>query len=272
MKIYSNFIEKERWERAFQDLSHLDFSLFYDYPNIDQTMRSSINIFVACEPNEYFGHHDWVVKNNDYFSFILTWSDKILNKCDNAMFCPYGESWMQDKLFEYEPIDKEFKISFLRGDKKKLYGHDLRFEIFDRQDEIKNPIQFWDKLGNPNDWKDWSESKIKTFKPYQYSVCIENTSHRGYFTEKITDCILQKTVPIYFGCSNIHEFYNPLGIIQVRNVDDMITAINRLEKYDYDAHFKDAVDENFKRALEYKDYVANIKSKIVEVFKLNHIL
>ena len=41
-------------------------------------------------------------------------------------------------------FDKEFKVSFLRGNLLKLTGHYQRFELFDRQNEIKTPIQFWD--------------------------------------------------------------------------------------------------------------------------------
>lgn len=272
MKIFSNFIEKERWEKSLSILSHLDFSLFYDYIPIDHTMRSKINIFIACEPNEYFAHHDWICKNNDYFDFILTWSDAVLNRCENAIFLPYGESWLQDNPYEYESIEKEFKISFLRGDKLKLYGHSLRHELFNRQDEIKNPIQFWDKLGDPNDWKSWRDSKIQTFKPYQYSVCIENTSHQGYFTEKITDCILNKTIPIYWGCSNIGDFYNEDGILIVQNIDDLISTVNALGERDYLKYYSNAVEENYLKALEYKDYVGNVKKKIVEIFTLNNLL
>ncbi len=271
MKIFSNFIETERWEKSFKDLAHLDFSLFYDYPSVSPSTRSKINIFIACEPNEYFNNHNWVIRNAEYFDFILTWSDKILNNCENAIFCPYGESWLQDQPYEYIPTNKEFKTSFLRGDKLKLHGHTLRHELFNRQNEIKTPIQFWENLGDSNNWESWRDSKIQTFKPYKFSICIENTSHQGYFTEKITDCILNKTIPIYWGCSNISDFYNQEGMITFQNIDELIGILNVLRDEDYEFYLS-AAERNYEIALGYKDYVSNVKKKIIEVFKFNKLL
>lgn len=274
MHIYSNYIETERWQRAFRDMSHLDFTLFYEHrPTQEEIQLSPINIFIACEPNEYFGNHDFAIQNQHAFSFILTWSTKVLNNTSNAIFVPYGESWWQDGSFECEPVDKEFKVSFLRGGLLKLIGHSYRFEVYDRQAEIKTPIQFWDKLGQKgiDSFEVWRQSKIDSFRPYQYSVCIENTSHENYFTEKITDCILNKTIPIYYGCSNIGDFYNPRGILQVRNADEIVKVINSLDS-SYYSSLIDVVEENYQKAFEYKDYVGNVKKQIVEIFKFNNLL
>lgn len=274
MYIFSNYIETERWEKSFQDLSHLNFTLFYDYrPTQEQIQLSPINIFIACEPNEYFGNHDFAIQNQQAFSFILTWSNKVLNNASNTVFSPYGESWWQDNLFEYEPTNKEFKVSFLRGNLLKLIGHYYRHELFDRQHEIQTPIQFWDKLGERgvDNFETWRKHKIDSFRPYQYSVCIENSSHENYFTEKITDCILNKTIPIYYGCSNIGDFYNSKGIIQIQNADEAIKVINNLDINYYDS-ILDVIEENYQKAFEYKDYVGNIKKQVVEIFKLNNLL
>jgi hypothetical protein len=274
MRIFSNYIEKERWEKSLSDLSHLDFTLFYDYqPNQSEISLSSINIFIACEPNEYFGNHDFAIHNSSVFDFILTWSPKILNNISNSILSIYGESWWQDKPFEYEKIDKEFKVSFLRGNLLKLPGHYQRFELFDRQNEINTPIQFWDKLGERgvDSFEQWRQYKIDSFRPYQYSVCIENTSHENYFTEKITDCILNKTIPIYWGCSNIGDFYNDKGIIQVKNADEIIKIINNLDPGYYDS-ILDVIEENYNKAFEYKDYIGNVSKQIKEIFKYNNLI
>jgi hypothetical protein len=272
MNIFSNYIEVERWKKALQDLSHLDFTLFYDYqPTQEQILLSPINIFIACEPNEYFNNHDFAIQNQEVFSFILTWSTKILNNTPNSVFSVYGESWWQDNFYEYEETNKEFKVSFLRGNLLKLPGHYQRFELFNRQNEIKTPIQFWDKLGERGDFNRWRQDKINSFRPYQYSVCIENTSHENYFSEKITDCILNKTIPIYWGCSNIGDFYNSKGIIQVKNADEIIKVINNLDSQYYYS-ILNIIEENYQKAFKYKDYIGNIKKQIVEIFEINNII
>jgi hypothetical protein len=104
-----------------------------------------------------------------------------------------------------------------------------------------------------------------------FSLCIENNSHNGYFTEKITDCILNKTIPIYWGCKNIDEFYNEKGIIKFTSADEAISIINNLTENDYNDRLK-YIEENYNKAFEYKDYINTIKSKIVEIFTYNKIM
>lgn len=273
MNIFSNFIEQERWERAFEDLQHTKVSIFNEYkPTPAQLELNPVNILiVGSEPNEYFGHHDYAVQNWDKFSVVLTWSTKILNQVPNAVEITYGESWWQDRQYEYEECDKKFMISFLRGSLLKLHGHYVRYEIFDRQNEIQNPIQFWDKLGERGDFDKWRQDKIDSFRPYQFSLCIENSSRDNYFSEKITDCILNKTIPIYFGCSNIEKFYNPEGIIQIRNADEAIRLCNELTPEYYNTKLE-VVEENYNKALFYKDYVGNVNNTIREILTINNLL
>lgn len=47
---------------------------------------------------------------------------------------------------------------------------------------------------------------MDVFGKNMFAVAIENTNHRGYFTEKILDLFLLRSIPIYWGCSNIGDF------------------------------------------------------------------
>ena len=49
--------------------------------------------------------------------------------------------------------------------------------------------------------------KTPALLPYDYSIAMENSSQSNYWTEKISDCYLCWTMPIYWGCPNIHEFF-----------------------------------------------------------------
>ena len=206
MNIFSTFIKPDKFYNGLKDLEHLNFSLFYDVrPTEKQLSLSPLNVLIVSEPNEYFGNHDWAVANKDYFSLILSWSDLVLKRCENSSFLVYGESWFDDKhIFEQgttnaKKREKEFSVSFLRGNKLQSIGHAIRHEIFSRQEEIKVPKQFWTHLGDLNDFSTMKDTKEESFGKYQFSICIENNSRESYFTEKITDCILCKTIPIYYG-------------------------------------------------------------------------
>ena len=106
---------------------------------------------------------------------------------------------------------------------------------------------------------------------FEKQIVIENTSHNGYFTEKITDCMMLKTIPIYWGCSNIEKFYNSNGIITFKSADEFIKICNNLTPEYYKSRI-DVVEENFKRVNEYQNYETRICSKIFEILKYNRII
>jgi len=272
MYIKSRFIDESKFKNVFPDeLKNLNFSFFFDYiPSFEELNLNPINIFVHEEPNEYFGHHDWIIQNKDSFSAILTWSDKVLNNCENAIFLPFGSTWLKKEQYE-KKYEKKFQVSHVRGNLLKTYGHSLRFEYHDRSNELIIPYKSWEVAGIREKIETCAEAKCELFGDAQFGVTIENTSHRGYFTEKIMELFLFKTIPIYWGCSNIGDFFNIDGIIMIDNIDDAIHKINSLDK-DYYNSKKDAIEENYQKALQYINYEQNIADKIIGIFKLNNLI
>ncbi len=125
MKLKVDFLYKNIFEEKLNHLKDIDFSLFVESIPQSQEELSSINIITLYEPNEYFGKHDWVINNKHLFNIILTWNDKVLNNCENAIYLPFGHTWLKSEQYEKEHI-KEFKISHLRGSLLKSYGHQIR--------------------------------------------------------------------------------------------------------------------------------------------------
>jgi len=270
MKIFTKFFHTETFEEKALNLKDIDFSLFVDDVPKKQEDLSSINIMVLAEPNEYFGFHDWTIQNKDLFSIILTWDDKILNTCDNAVFLPFGHTWFKSNQYE-KHHQKEFKIAHLCGELLKSYGHQMRHEILARENEIISPTKFYKTIGDRHNLEDARIGKEIVFADSQFGVAIENFSHRGWFSEKILDCFLLKTIPIYWGCSNIGDFFNKEGIIEFGNIDDFIYIINELDGNYYNFK-KEVIEENYQKALPYVDYEQTIINKITAIFKLNKII
>ncbi|MFK5281932.1 hypothetical protein ACI3PL_20485, partial [Lacticaseibacillus paracasei] len=88
-----------------------------------------------------------------------------------------------------------------------------------REKEFKIPTNFHKTIGDRSNLEDARIGKEIVFGNSQYGICIENFSHRGFFTEKLLDCFLMKTIPIYWGCSDIGTYFNKEGIIKFENVD-----------------------------------------------------
>ena len=83
--------------------------------------------------------------------------------------------------------------------------------------------------------------------------------------------MLLKTIPVYWGCSNIEKHFNTAGIIRVENVDDIIYQVNDLNPTLYNS-MSDTIEENFQLALKYVDYEQRIVDYITKVFKENNII
>ena len=74
--------------------------------------------------------------------------------------------------------------------------HDIRYRAIQKL----NPTIYgtgWSPFNLP------CADKIKTLSQYKYALCFENVSQPGYITEKIIDCLVAGTVPIYMGAPDI---------------------------------------------------------------------
>ncbi len=273
MKLFVDHFDPKVFEAKLKHLEHIDFSLFVETAPKSQADISPINIISFQEPNEYFGLHDWTIANKDLFQVILTWDDKVLRNCStNSIFQPFGHTWFKPEQYEAQHR-KEFKVAHLCGKLLKSYGHQMRHEILARAPEFEVPINFYETIGDRNDLDDARLGKETVFGNAQYGIAIENFSHRGYFTEKILDCFLMKTVPIYWGCSNIGEFFNQEGIIQFNNVDDVINQVNKIDEHFYsDKFLQIAIEDNYQRALKYIDYEQNVVNNITTIFNKNSLI
>jgi hypothetical protein len=270
MKLFTQFIDTNVVNQHLNEFSHLDVSFFHQTTPTKQEDLSKINIIaITVEPNEYFGMNDWVLQNQDLFDLILTWDDRLLHYCPQAKLQLFGNTTFIPEQYNKTYI-KEFKIAHLCGNLLKSYNQSMRHEILSRENEIKIPVNFYKTIGTLNntykDDIDRRNGKETVFANSMFGVAIENFSHRGYFTEKIIDCFLLKTIPIYTGCSNIGDFFNTDGIIKFDNVDDFIYISNKLTSDDYYSRL-DVIEDNYQRALQYANYNENVMSTVVNYLK-----
>lgn len=268
MKIFVNHFEKSSFESKLQHLKNLDFTLFIDDIPKSSDNLSPINILVLQEPNEYFGLHDWVIQNKNLFQYILTWNYRILNNCSNAHYISFGDSWFLPEQYNKNK-DKIFRVSHLSGKLKLSYGHLMRHELLARQNEIKIPKDFYHTIGDRHDIPNARLGKEQVFGESAFGICIENFSNKGWFTEKILDCFLMRTIPVYWGCSDINDFFDTNGIIKFENVDDCIVKLNQLNP-DYYTDRLEIIEKNYELAKNYLGFVQRIYYKMEELKTFNN--
>lgn len=276
MKVIANFCQSHI-EEALQPLKHIPFTLHGEtHPSDADLALNPINIYYLSEPPEYFDNHSWISNNADKFDIILTWNKDHLRDLPNAVFTPFGTTPYWDRLNiatgEGLPV-KEDKVTFIRGAKHfDVPGHHLRHELYDRRFEIKNiKSEFYDKTtpeyaSNDDEAAVWFRQRTSVFSSPLFHICIENTLHENYFTEKIMDAFLFRTVPIYYGCPNIGKFFDKEGIITFGNVDELIYLCNHLTYEDYrDRLF--SVYANQITALKYIHLGGTIRDTLLDIFE-----
>lgn len=269
MKLHIKILDQKIFEEKLQDVSHINFSLFIDDIPKSQSDLSDINILVLQEPNEYFRLHDYAIQNHHLFDVILTWDYKILNVCPNSIFLPFGSAWIKP---EYNKnYEKKFQISHLCGALNKTYGHSLRHELLARENEISILTKFYHTYGDRFNMDTVGQDKIDVFSESMFGVAIENINRHSYFTEKLIDLLLMKTIPIYWGCSNIDEFFDLEGIIKVENVDDIIYICNNTLTESFYKERKEVINLNWHNALKFINYEQRIVNEIIDLFKFNNL-
>jgi hypothetical protein len=94
---------------------------------------------------------------------------------------------------------------------------------------------------SPNLTAKW-HSKEEGLRDYMFSIVTENDQYETYYTEKLTDCFANGTIPIYWGPPSIGDTFNPDGII----VYDDNFNIDMLTPELYQSKLQ-AIEDNFNR-------------------------
>ncbi len=63
---------------------------------------------------------------------------------------------------------------------------------------------------------------------------MKNSSHPGYYTEKLIEGFAAKTVPIYWGDPHIEEIFNPNAFINLSDCESIDEMIEKVKAVDLD--------------------------------------
>ena len=79
---------------------------------------------------------------------------------------------------------------------------------------------------------------------------MENNIEPDYFTEKLIDCFLTGTIPIYLGTKQVENYFDSNGIIFFDGDEDLPNILNELTSDLYDSKIE-SIKKNFELAKEY---------------------
>ncbi len=238
------------------------------------------DVLYLCEPEPILPAMTAYARGHlQLFDLVVVSTDDLVGVSPKVVPLEFGTSWIPEGA---TCPSKQPGISMLVGRKRRAPGHRLRHDVWNRQSEIRGPKNFFrsdrgwprklfwlkgfpglDPLpANPWGWPTLGDSKLPLFSS-QFHIAIENCRSRYYFTEKLIDCFLTDTVPIYWGCTNIAESFDASGIIQVETADELIAACNSTSETMYHS-MAAARASNRERALRFADLGSRLGSLIAQ--------
>lgn len=159
---------------------------------------------------------------NDY-DYIMTHDETLLTKYPNkTKRVIVGGSWINPK--NYGVGKKTKSVSMIYSNKQDLEGHRLRHSVAATVANI-------DLFGRGTTRT--LEHKDDSLLDYRYSVVIENNRANNYFTEKLIDSLIVGTIPIYWGCPNIGEYFDTRGMYIVNSLEEIANIVGSLTEKDY---------------------------------------
>lgn len=254
------------WELEI-DLEHeKQIELYVDKIPHNPIPEETIRFVFLLEPPEIqdLTQHAKLGMDNNTYNFLFTHNQELLDYTNKSTVFPLASTWIKDYKFP----EKEFSVSCLVGGKLLAPGHHLRQKIWFKENKITAPRRFflsgnYGGIENYNNNPVLGADKAPLFNS-QFHICIENANRMNWFTEKLIDCMVTKTVPIYWGCPNIGDWFDIRGFIIANDFNEIINACNSLDKDTYEKMLP-YIDYNFEKSKEYVNIGDRLKNKIKEL-------
>lgn len=257
------------WDLSFDLYHEKQIELYVDYIPQGTVPENIIRIVFLLEPIDIMNLNNAAIEgyNEGSYTFLLTHNEDLIKKIPTAHLFEFGTTWIKNYNFP----TKNYDISTLVGGKLMAPGHYLRQKVWFKESRIKNiPTKFF-LSGNMGGIENYNNNPIlgsdKTpLFDSQFHICIENTKRNNWFTEKLIDCLQTKTIPVYWGCPNIGNWFNLDGFLIVDNLEDIINICNTIDENTYKNKIV-AVEENFEKSKKFATISDRLILKIQELIK-----
>ena len=244
-----------RWDRSAptgQDLVVFTDSHLREHQRYPAQKRVALLIeSPAVRP----GIYDWIQAHAGEFDTVLTHSRDLADQGEPFTWYPLGGCWVHRDWWGLQA--KPLSCSILLSAKTGQQGHRLRHEAA----KLAGVDAYGAGVGHH------LPSKVPALQPYQFSIIIENTRAHGYFSEKLIDCLLTWTVPIYWGAPDIGRYFRGGGLIEFETLDELASILPRLDEGQYWRRF-DAMVKNHTLAEQYscpEDWLARVKPEVLQL-------
>jgi len=235
-------------------------------PWVDK-VKSKLKVawILECREIHPFAYTNIVLMENK-FDYIFTFDDQLLKCGPKYIKTTVGTSRVSN---EDSGIHEKTKLLSLIASKKDwTRGHKLRHIV---AESIKNryEVDLWGTAYKPFGTTGLSaaairEGKSEPLKDYLFSVTIMNSKQDNYFTETLVDVFRHATIPIFWGCNNVGEYFDEKGILSFDTGPQLMGILDRLSLGVYNDRL-DAVKNNFEIAKKHMSMDDTFASNLIKV-------
>jgi hypothetical protein len=201
-------------------------------------------------------HYEWCKRNIETLkkNFIKVFTHDVeltklsdifqLTQCSAKSYFAHGELYPKSKL-----------VSMIASNKTMCSEHIYRQQMIQK---------FSSKCDHFGRGYSQIENKEDGLKDYRFSIVMENATYANMFTEKITDCFMTGTIPIYYGISNIGDYFDTKGIVILNDdfkIEDLSIELYESKIESVKTNLQLAIDLLVSEDYIYKNFI-EINNKI----------
>jgi len=161
----------------------------------------------------------------------------------------FGTSWSFRKEDLAAAPEKHAVISMITSRMATTVGHRLRLRLAERLHRRQPDAAIF---GRDIPWGPFLPDRRDGVAPFLFSVVVENCRKPNYFSEKLVDCFITRTVPLYWGCPNIGEFFDRRGLLTFDTEEGFWKLVEKVmsEPLALYESCREGLEENCRRSLE----------------------
>ncbi len=195
-----------------------------------------------------WGFTDWMTERHEAFSRVYT--NYAPSRGGKYVASHPALPWHVDR--DYDELagcatpGKSRPLSWVVGSCRDLPGHMKRLSFLRfLQSDGSLDIDLYGRAVR------YIEDKWDGLSAYRYSLAVENAVWPDYWTEKVADCFLAWTIPLYHGCPNLERYFPADSFLRI-DIDrprEAMEAIRRVLREDDWERRLPALEEARRRVL-----------------------
>gem|GEM_PF-749066 len=236
--------DKELTDRLVIDNENPDYIIVSEtcFSHLEDNLRLKDYLRRRKDSIFIFRCHECIDPDLNLFDYALVWNPDLVCGDRVAHIVPYiSVSREGTVISDITREEARRKLDSNPGFCNFIYSHqsEPRDTFFRLLSQYKRVDSLGPHMNNSDapvsrDAEDWYALSIKMKSGYKFSIAMENSSYKGYTTEKIVSSLQAHTVPIYWGDPAVADFINPKAFINCNDYPSFDAVIERVKEIDND--------------------------------------